>query len=129
MRTKATFLAGFATGYVLGARAGRARYEQIRQAYRSFMSNPTVQSTASQLQHQAGDVLSSAKDLAADKIGERMPDKRPTWLGHGSKEESIDLTGSQTGYGSGMSSTVGSPGGSGTGMSTDDAGSNGRVGM
>ena len=30
MRTKVTFLAGFATGYVLGSRAGRARYEQIR---------------------------------------------------------------------------------------------------
>ena len=47
MRTKVTFLAGFATGYVLGSRAGRARYEQIRQAARSFMANPAVQSTAS----------------------------------------------------------------------------------
>ena len=57
MRTKATFFAGFATGYVLGARAGRGRYEQIRQAARSFASNPAVQSTASTLQHQAGDAL------------------------------------------------------------------------
>lgn len=81
MRTKVTFLAGFATGYVLGARAGRARYEQIRQAARAFASNPTVQSTASTLQHQATDALSTAKDKAATSIGSTLHDKRPGWLG------------------------------------------------
>lgn len=81
MRTKATFLAGFATGYVLGSRAGRARYEQIREAARSFARNPTVQSTASSLQHQAEDALSTAKDKAATSIGSTLQDKRPSWLG------------------------------------------------
>jgi len=81
MRTKATFLTGFATGYVLGSRAGRARYEQIRQAARSFARNPAVQSTASTLQHQAEDALSSAKDKAATSIGSTLQEKRPTWLG------------------------------------------------
>ena len=85
MRSKATFLAGFATGYVLGSRAGRARYEQIRQAARSFMANPTVQSTASTLQHQAGDALTTAKDKAADTLGEKLGDKKPSWLGTGSE--------------------------------------------
>ena len=83
MRTKATFLAGFATGYVLGSRAGRARYEQIREAARAFMASPAVQSTASSLQHQAGDALATAKDKAADKIGDRLGDKAPAWLGSG----------------------------------------------
>lgn len=83
MRTKATFLAGFATGYVLGARAGRARYEQIRQAARAFASNPAVQSTTSTLQHQATDVLSSAKDKATSSIGSALHDKRPGFLGGG----------------------------------------------
>ena len=41
MRSKATFFAGFATGYVLGFRAGRARYEQIRQAAKSFAREPS----------------------------------------------------------------------------------------
>ena len=45
MRTKVTFLVGFAAGYVLGSRAGRARYEQIRQAARSFLDSPAVAST------------------------------------------------------------------------------------
>jgi hypothetical protein len=83
MRTKATFLVGFAAGYVLGARAGRARYEQIREGARSFMANPAVQSTTSSLQHQAGEALTTAKDRAADKLGERLGDKAPTWLSSG----------------------------------------------
>ena len=81
MRTKATFLTGFAAGYVLGSRAGRARYEQIRSAARSFARNPTVQSTASSLQHQAEDALSTAKDKAVDSFGSTLQDKRPSWLG------------------------------------------------
>jgi hypothetical protein len=81
MRTKATFLAGLATGYVLGARAGRARYEQIRNAARAFASNPAVQSTASSLQHQAEDVLTSAKDKATASLSATLQEKRPGWLG------------------------------------------------
>jgi hypothetical protein len=80
MRTKATFALGFATGYVLGSRAGRARYEQIRQAARSFMANPAVQSTAATLQHQAEDALTSAKDKATATLGEKLGEKKPAWL-------------------------------------------------
>ena len=43
MRTKATFLAGFATGYVLGSRAGRERYEQIRRSAKAVAASPAVQ--------------------------------------------------------------------------------------
>jgi len=81
MRTKATFLVGFATGYVLGSRAGRARYEQIREAARTFARNPAVQSTAASLQHQAEDALTTAKDKAASSLGSTIQDKRPSWLG------------------------------------------------
>ena len=94
MRTKATFLAGFAAGYVLGARAGRARYEQIRQAARAFASNPAVQSTASSLQHQAGEALTTAKGKAAGSLGSTLQDKRPGWLG--GQHETIGQTGSRT---------------------------------
>lgn len=40
------FLAGMATGYVLGARAGRQRYEQIARNYRRFADHPAVQGAA-----------------------------------------------------------------------------------
>lgn len=81
MRTKATFIAGFVTGYVLGARAGRGRYEQMRQAAKAFARNPAVQSTATSLQHQAEDALHSAKDKAASTLGSTLHDRRPGWLG------------------------------------------------
>ena len=101
MRTKATFLAGFATGYVLGSRAGRARYEQIREAARALARNPAVQSTASSVQHQATDVLATVKDKAGDRLGETWQEKKPAWLGHGESEP---------GAGNGIAGSNGRPG-------------------
>lgn len=83
MPSKVTFLAGFGAGYVLGARAGRGRYEQIARAARGFARNPMVQSTASTLQHQAADALGTAKDRAASSLGPTLQEKRPHWLGGG----------------------------------------------
>jgi hypothetical protein len=67
MPSKTTFLAGFATGYVLGARAGRERYEQIMRSARSFANNPKVQETAGTLQTQAVDLAASAKDKVTSR--------------------------------------------------------------
>ncbi|MDQ1669389.1 MAG: hypothetical protein QOE40_1450 [Actinomycetota bacterium] len=92
MRTKFTFLAGFATGYVLGSKAGRARYEQIREAARAFASNPAVQSTANQLQHQATDALATAKDKASETLGDKWQDKKPGWMSHGAGAHSAGGT-------------------------------------
>jgi|tagenome__1003787_1003787.scaffolds.fasta_scaffold20923524_2 hypothetical protein len=97
MRTKATFFVGFTAGYVLGARAGRARYEQIHDAARAFMASPAVQSTTSSIQHQAGEALTTAKDKAADKISDRLGDKAPSWLGSG-QEHSTNGAGGPNGH-------------------------------
>jgi hypothetical protein len=70
MRRRAYFLSGFATGYVLGAKAGRQRYEQIMRTYRSISSNPKVQEASGKVQAQAGDLLGSAKDKVGEKVGE-----------------------------------------------------------
>ena len=43
MKLKSALLAGLAAGYVLGAKAGRERYEQIRAAARQVRDNPGVQ--------------------------------------------------------------------------------------
>jgi len=40
------FLLGVATGYVLGARAGRERYEQILRSYHRVADHPAVQGAA-----------------------------------------------------------------------------------
>ncbi|KUJ66329.1 hypothetical protein ACZ90_37530 [Streptomyces albus subsp. albus] len=46
MRYRLTFITGVAVGYVLGTRAGRERYEQLRKAAQRFSQNPAVRNTA-----------------------------------------------------------------------------------
>lgn len=57
-----TFLLGAAVGYVLGTRAGRARYEQIVRTYRKVADHPAVQGAAG-----------IARAKAGEKLGERVP--------------------------------------------------------
>ncbi|MEO5874643.1 MAG: YtxH domain-containing protein [Streptosporangiaceae bacterium] len=78
---KAAFIVGAATGYVLGAKAGRERYEQIRKAARRVAQNPAVQSAAGSARTQAGDLGSRA----AQKAGE---------LGSMAAQKTNDLAGS-----------------------------------
>lgn len=40
------FIAAAAVGYVLGSRAGRARYEQMKRGYRKVADHPAVQGAA-----------------------------------------------------------------------------------
>jgi hypothetical protein len=46
MKFKTGLLVGFGVGYVLGARAGRERYEQIQQTWDRLSGSPAVQRTA-----------------------------------------------------------------------------------
>ncbi|HZD68813.1 MAG TPA: hypothetical protein VFA45_07820 [Actinomycetes bacterium] len=43
MKLRTGFIIGFGAGYVLGAKAGRERYQQIVDATRAFLDNPGVQ--------------------------------------------------------------------------------------
>ncbi|MCS5736260.1 hypothetical protein [Herbiconiux daphne] len=63
---KLVLLAVFALGYVLGARAGRKRYEQIRAKAQQLWNDDHVQSAV----HGAGEIVGSA----ADKVGEKAGD-------------------------------------------------------
>lgn len=45
--------AGFAAGYVLGTKAGRERYEQIRKMASDFMSTPVVSDAQDKAKHLA----------------------------------------------------------------------------
>ena len=58
---KLSFLAGFGAGYVLGARAGRERYEQIRRAWENAKDDPRLQSLAGLAQARADDVVASVR--------------------------------------------------------------------
>ncbi len=58
---KLPLLLGFGAGYVLGARAGKERYEQIRRAWSQAKDDPRLQSVAGMAQARADDVLLSVK--------------------------------------------------------------------
>ena len=58
---KLSFLAGFGAGYVLGSRAGRERYEQIRRGWEQAKDDPRLQSIAGMVQAKADDALSTVR--------------------------------------------------------------------
>lgn len=63
---KLIILVAGSVGYVLGARAGRERYEQIRSMAMKTKSNPTVQNAA----RQAGNAAAAAAPVVKDKVVE-----------------------------------------------------------
>jgi hypothetical protein len=65
--SKLTLLTAAAAGYVLGARAGRERYEQIAAGARTVARNPKVQSAKQQTQSVAAEKAAAAGSVAAEK--------------------------------------------------------------
>jgi hypothetical protein len=59
-----TFVGGLAIGYVLGAQAGRERYEQLKRLARKATESPAVQQTAGALQAQATATAKTAREKA-----------------------------------------------------------------
>jgi len=54
MGFKRGMLVGIGVGYVLGAKAGRQRYEQIRQSWNQLTGSPTVQRATERTKEIAG---------------------------------------------------------------------------
>ncbi|GFE17122.1 hypothetical protein Sgleb_51690 [Streptomyces glebosus] len=73
MRYRLTFIAGLATGYVLGARAGRERYEQLRKAAQRVSRNPAVRNTAESAALTGREAASKAFGTVSAKVGDRLP--------------------------------------------------------
>ena len=61
MKKTLFFVAGLAVGYVLGARAGRERYEQLRNTAQRFSERPAVQEAAGIVQAKADELVGAAK--------------------------------------------------------------------
>jgi hypothetical protein len=69
MRYRLTFLLGVGTGYVLGARAGRERYDALMRAFRDAKEQPGVQSAAGVVAAQASGLAQKAKSAVSAKVG------------------------------------------------------------
>ncbi|MFN8049175.1 MAG: hypothetical protein U0P48_11465 [Ancrocorticia sp.] len=63
-----TLLFGGAIGYVLGARAGRGRYEQIKRVSGKLWNSKPVQSGVSKAKSAAGEATQDLKDRAISAV-------------------------------------------------------------
>ncbi len=83
MRIRAIFGLGFATGYVLGARAGRERYEALVRTFRAVKERPEVQGAAGIVAAQAGTLASRARSVISKSADETLAYAGPSSNGHG----------------------------------------------
>ena len=78
MRYRLTFIAGLAFGYVLGTRAGRERYEQLKKSAQQISQNPAVRNAAESAAQTgrefAGKAYHSVSGMVGDKVGDKLPD-------------------------------------------------------
>jgi oxygen-dependent protoporphyrinogen oxidase len=86
MRGKLLFVTGAAVGYVLGTRAGRKRYEQIKSAATKVWESPGIQKQ-----------VNAVEDLVAAKVGDV-----PGALYEGAKKLVGQIAGRQKGQSSSL---------------------------
>jgi len=72
-RYRITFLSGLAAGFILGARAGRERYEQLKRLGRRVADSPAAQQAAGAVQAQAAGLAKTARQKVTDGLHDRVP--------------------------------------------------------
>ncbi|MEU4719443.1 YtxH domain-containing protein [Nonomuraea dietziae] len=86
MRYRVMFAVGVAVGYVLGSRAGRERYEQIKRTAHRVADSPRVQEAAGLV----GAQVSKVAGVARLKVGDTLVDKIPFLGKNGRVEDHLD---------------------------------------
>jgi hypothetical protein len=81
MKFRTGMLVGFGAGYVLGAKAGRERYQQILEATRAFMDNPGVQ----RLTDEVGKTVNLGKDRVSNVANRKVEQLGDTLADQASK--------------------------------------------
>ncbi|WP_202124832.1 YtxH domain-containing protein [Actinomadura physcomitrii] len=79
MKSRMMFMAGAAVGYVLGTKAGRERYEQIKRLSRQVSANPNVQEAAGMLRAKGGQFAGAARGKAGEMAStakEKVPQQK-----------------------------------------------------
>jgi hypothetical protein len=86
MRGKVMFVAGAAVGFVLGTKAGRERYEDMKNAAKKLLDSPSVHEATGVVQSQASKLYAQGKDtLASTNVTDRL--RHPL----GTKKNDTDL--------------------------------------
>lgn len=67
MKGKVAFVVGLSVGYVLGARAGKARYEQIKKGAKSLWQTAPVVKARARVSGFAREKVSGVQDFVVSK--------------------------------------------------------------
>ena len=89
MRMRLGLLIGFGAGYVLGAKAGQERYEEIRDGFNQLMGTEPAQQlqaevrdaaerAGSLIEEKASDGISKVSDKVSEKVGGDSGNGAPT---------------------------------------------------
>jgi hypothetical protein len=107
MRYRVTFVAGFAVGFIAGARAGRERYDQIVKYTKQVAGHPAVQKATNTVTTKATELGKTAAakapefaKTAAATVSEQVPKMAATArdrLPFGGKGDSADAADGQVG--------------------------------
>lgn len=74
MRYRLTFISGLAVGFVLGARAGRERYEKLLKTARQISQNPAVRNAAESATTNGRAAAFKAAHSVSSSVGRHMPE-------------------------------------------------------
>jgi thioredoxin reductase len=74
MKSKVAIVGGFAAGYVVGARAGRQRYEELKARSQEFVASPAVQEKAEALKTFATEKAPKVGRKAGDQKKQEVPE-------------------------------------------------------
>jgi hypothetical protein len=103
MRGKLWFIGGVAAGFVLGARAGREKYDELVRNARKVWDHPTVQEAAGVAQAQANRLYTESKEIVSDKLSHTKLGERLT-SGNAELPADESMAGSTAGAPSGSAS-------------------------
>ena len=117
MKGKLAVLGGFGAGYVLGTRAGRARYEQIKRTATQMWQDPRVQTKKTEATEAVKHTVMEQGQAAKEKIQQKVHDTVQSRSGHDTSSEGGSGAGAAGMSGTGMTGT----GMSDTGMETNGA--------
>lgn len=79
MRGRLGVFIGFGAGYVLGAKAGRERYEQLSRLYDNLLNSRAFNKASGKAKQAVGQGIDQARDLASEgvsKVTDAVKDRR-----------------------------------------------------
>jgi hypothetical protein len=119
MKIKTFLVAGLAggIGYVLGTKAGRSRFEQIRTRTKEFVESPKVQETVSNLSETVKQSAQKLPDPVANVVSAVADKAKGSTTEPASGAESMSDT--ETMFETGTTSTTGSTSGTGSTFGTE----------